>query len=324
LQTPLLSASPWQEWQPYAPYVGKNGKPLPEGTEITPGLLDHLQTLLPYRPEELFDGDFIRGWGPYDCCWTEAMVGCRVYRTGPSVWSEPFLSDWDRLNDLGFDFSNPWLQELLAVNRVLVENTGGEFPVCQALMRGPLDMVEAAVPTEMLYAGFYENPGGLGRLLDHCAKIFISAAEQRLEQTPPFHGGHMVRYEWGLWAPGTTVQYQADAMKNLSPQMYRDFLFEVDRRIAAGFDYSIFHTHSGSAHILPVLAEVPELKAIEVVFDPAPYGPPPMQLLSDFQMIQEAGKCLYIDGPLKRTELDQILQNLLPAGLALRVGIVEE
>ena len=39
---------------------------------------------------------------------------------------------------------------------------------------------------------------------------------------------------------------------------------------------------------------------------------------------KEAGKCLYIDGPLKRTELDQILQNLLPAGLALRVGIVEE
>lgn len=321
---PLLSVTPWQEWQPYAPYVRQDGNPLPEGTEIIPGLLNRLQTLIPYRPNELFDGAFIKGWGPYDCCWTEAMLGCRIFRAGPSVWTEPFLFDWDRVNDLTFDGSNPWLHELLAVNQVLVEHTRGNYPVCQALMRGPLDMVEAAVPTDMLYAGFYEEPGMLGKLLDHCAGIFIAVAKKRLEETPPFYGGYMVRSEWGLWAPGSTVQFQADAMKNLSPEMYRDFILDIDRRIATEFEYSIFHTHSGSAHILPVLAGVPELKAVEVVFDPSPYGPPPLQLLPSFEMLQRAGKSLYIDGPLKRSQLDQILETLSPAGLALRVGIVAE
>jgi hypothetical protein len=321
---PLLRVAPWQEWQPYPPFILKDGSSPSETYEITPGLLDPLASLEVTRPDRLVDGDFIGGWGAYDQCWTEALLGCRVRRVGPSVWTEPFLEDWEDAEGAPTEGNEGWLNELLRVNQVLVEAVGGAYPVSQPLMRGPLDMAVAAMPSERLYAGFYEAPERLRSFLERCAQIFVNAARRRLECTPRFHGGYAARYEWGLWAPGTTVQFQADASRNLSAHTYREFLFEIDRRIAGAFEYSIMHTHSGSRHILPVLAEVPELRAIEVSLDPAPYGPAPLELLADFETIQRAGKSLLISGPMRRGELEVLLERLSPVGLGIRAGVLPE
>ncbi len=319
---PLLHVRPYKEYEPYAPYVRRDGQPLLDGTELTPGLLDHLATSTPYRPQVPLDGDFIHGWGPYDSCWTEAILGCHVVRAGPSVWSEPFIHGWDEIDGLSWAGSSAWLEELLEISRALAAEVQGEFPLCQPLLRGPLDMAEAAVPTDLLFTSFYDNPAAVHKLLDHCTDVFVTTARRWLDTTPQFHGGYMIRYEWGLWAPGSTVQFQADAMRNLSPRMYRSFMFEIDRRISAQFEYPIIHTHSGSAHILPVLAQVPELRAIEVVLDPAPYGPPPLTLMPHLQTIQAANKSLLINGPMRRSDLDAILENLSPAGLCIRAALI--
>ncbi len=323
-ERPLLRVVPWQGWQPYPPFILRDGSTPGESYEITPGLLDPLASLQATRPTRLVDGDFICGWGAYDQCWTEALLGCRVRRVGPSVWTEPFLEDWEGVDDIPAEGNTAWLDELLRVNQILVEAVGSTYPVSQPLMRGPLDMAVAAMPSERLYAGFYEEPERLRKFLERCAHIFVQAAQRRLACTPRFHGGYAARYEWGLWAPGTTVQFQADASRNLSAQMYREFLFEIDRTIAGAFEYSIMHTHSGSRHILPVLLEVPELQAIEVSLDPAPYGPPPLELLSDFEMIQRVGKSLLISGPMRQAELDVLLERLSPVGLGIWAGLLPE
>ncbi len=89
-------------------------------------------------------------------------------------------------------------------------------------------------------------PERLRSFLEHCARVFVHAAHSRLDCAPSFYGGCAVRYEWGLRAPGTTVQFQADASHNLSARMYRKFLLDIDRAIARVFEYPIMHTHSGS------------------------------------------------------------------------------
>ena len=122
-------------------------------------------------------------------------------------------------------------------------------------------MVEAAVPTELLYPGFIDHAEAIRRLLEVCADIFINIAQRWLILTPRYYGGYAVRHTLGLWAPGMAVLFQADAMRNLSAQMYRDFLLDIDQRIAAQFEYPIIHTHSCSAHILPVLAAAPQPRA---------------------------------------------------------------
>ncbi len=319
---PLLRVAPWQDWQPYAPFVLRDGSAPTETYEITPGLLDPVASLQATRPSRLVDGDFICGWSAYDQCWTEAILGCGVKRAGPSVWSEPLVTSWDDVDRLPPAGSEEWLDELVKVNQVLIEEVQGIYPVSQPLMRGPLDMAEAALPAAMLYAGFYEEPDRLRGFLQHCARLFVEAASRRLAGTPRFHGGYAVRYEWGLWAPGTTVQFQADASRNLSARTYRQFLAPIDRTIADAFEYPIIHTHSGSHHILPVLVDELELKAIEVTLDPAPYGPPPLELLSDFLMIQQAGKSLLISGPMLEDELAVLLSRLSPVGLGIRAGLL--
>ena len=321
VERPLLHVAPWQDWKPYAPYVLRDRSILPDGGDITPGLLDPLANLEPNRPRSVLDGDMIRAWGLYDLCWTEAMLGCRIVRKGPSVWAQARFTDWNEVESAVWVDSSPWLDELLAANRLLVALVKGGYPVAQPLMRGPLDMAAAALPSEMLYTGFYERPEELRSLLNACADIFIAAVQQRLAQTPAFRGGYAARQEWGLWAPGTTVQFQADASRNLSPALYREFMWEIDRRIAGSFEYSIIHTHSGSSHILPVLIEEPELKAIEVTLDPLPYGPEPLSLLPMLQMVQQAGKSLYVSGPMKPHELNVLLEHLAPQGLAIGAGV---
>ena len=321
---PLMRVRPWVGWRPYAAFVRRDGTDLPDGSEIRPGVLDLVATAERYRPGELVDADFVGGWGPFDCCWTEALLGCRIVRSGASVWTEPFIEDWGQVDALSPDTSEAWLGEFLAANRALVAEAKGAYPICQPLMRGPLDMIEAAVPTDLLYAGFYDHPEQVRKLLRHCTDLFITAAQRRLAETPAFHGGYMGRYEWGLWAPGPTVQFQADAMRNLSPEMYRDFMFEVDQRIAGAFEYAIIHTHSGSGHIIPVLAEEPELQAIEVTLDPAPYAPPPLELLPQFKLVQERGKSLLISGPMTRSELETLRESLSPVGLGIRAGLLDE
>jgi hypothetical protein len=320
---PLLRVAPWQEWQPYLPFVCRDGALISETTELHPGMLDPIATLQATRPTQTLDGDMICGWGAYDQCWTEAMLGCRVLRGGPSVWSEAFVTSWAQADALPRTGLQEWVDEFLAINRALVSEAGGRYPVSQPLMRGPLDMAEAALSADMLYTGFYEQPERLQRFLAMCADLFVSAAQKRLAETPLFHGGYAVRYEWGLWAPGPTVQFQADASRNISAQTYRSFLFEIDRRIARAFEYPIIHTHSGSAHILPVLVEEPELRAIEVTLDPAPYGPPPLTLLPAFKMVQRGGKALFISGPMQQSDLDAFLAHLSPAGLAIRAGLLD-
>jgi len=321
---PLLRVAPWQEYQPYPPFILRDGSAPTETYEITPGLLDPLASLQATRPARLVDGDFIGGWGAYDQCWTEALLGCRVLRVGGSVWTEPFIHDWQDVDRLPAEGNEAWLDELLRANQVLVEAVGGSYPVSQPLMRGPLDMAEAAMSSAMLYAGFYEVPERLRSFLELCGGVFVQAARRRLDCTPPFHGGYAVRCEWGLWAPGTTVQFQADASRNLSECMYREFLFEVDRMIAGAFEYPIMHTHSGSHHILPVIMDIPELRAIEVSLDPAPYGPSPLDLLPEFEEVQRAGKSLLISGPMRQVELRVLLERLSPVGLGIRAGLLPE
>ena len=321
---PLLRIVPWQDWQPYPPFILRDGSTPIETYEITPGLLDPLASLQATKPVRLVDGDFIGGWGAYDQCWTEALLGCRVLRAGPSVWSEPIISDWADMDRVPAEGNEAWLKELLHVNQILVDAVGGAYPVSQPLLRGPLDMAEAAMSSTMLYAGFYEATENLRSFLQLCARVFVRAARSRLDHTPRFHGGYAVRYEWGLWAPGTTVQFQADASRNLSARVYREFLFDIDRTIASAFEYPIMHTHSGSHHILPVIMDLPELRAVEVTLDPAPYGPPPLDLLPDFERIQEAGKSLLISGPMRGADLKALLDRLSPVGLGIRAGLLPE
>ena len=104
--------------------------------------------------------------------------------------------------------------------------------------------------------------------------------------------------------------------------MYREFVAPLDREMARQFDYSIIHLHSGQLQMLSAVLDIPELTAIQIAIDPAPYAPPAGELLEHFEAVQQAGKSLLLTGPVTPGELEQLLAKLSPVGLALRLGLM--
>ncbi len=106
-----------------------------------------------------------------------------------------------------------------------------------------------------------------------------------------------------------------------SLKAYREFFQECDRRIVAGFEYSIMHTHSANAKLVTGLLEIPELAAIQVLLDPT--GPSVAQMLPLFERVQDSGKALLITHELSDDALTPLLSKLSPRGLALERMVSE-
>ncbi|MEW6753927.1 MAG: uroporphyrinogen decarboxylase family protein [Candidatus Latescibacterota bacterium] len=306
------------------PLAASGGIPLANGGHAREG--EHLS---PERidPERFYGeglergalvrGDFVGGVGIPHLCWTEAIVGCpvRVVTGGP--WAQPFGRDWRRPAELEPD--SPWLGLLTDFTALLLRRTGGNRPVIQPLMRGPIDMMASALGHEEACLALVEEPGAAGAFLDLCARFFLVAARRQAEGTPALCGGHVCAY--GIWAPGTVVRTQADNATMLSPAVYRDVVLPHERTVIEAFDFPLIHLHSGCLHVAELLAGVPALKAIQVSID-YPGGP----LASDVLPILErvAGrKSLILTGPVTRRELAALERLADQGSLCLQVELLD-
>lgn len=315
---PLLSVGWYEPLQRRQPFRLADGSLTQEGTRLLPELMDaHHLVEQQEPPSAVVSGGFIQASAPYDLCWNEAIAGCPIHWKTGHVWSEPFLNDVDDLERLRVVSDNPWLNMLLEMTRLLVEQAEGRYPVCLPLLRGPIDIASALIGDESLCWTIVDEPVRFKHLLEVCTQVFITVAKAWAAVAPPFQGGSC---EYGIWAPGRIVRLQADNAALLSPRLYRDFLLPCDARICAAFDYPLIHTHSGVLHIMvDALLALEPLRAIQVSMD-YPGGPPLAELLPLFRQIN-AHKPLIITGPVSQSELDILLQSLSPRGVCLQVTL---
>lgn len=307
--------------QPRRPFLLADGSLVTEGRLLTPELLD-TQGLadLSGQPKETVRGNFFCGVAPYDLCWAEAIVGCPIRWKSGHVWSEPIPESPNHLENLIVSPANPWLLKLLEVTRELVRRAQGRYPVCQPLLRGPIDILSAAAGDEPSLWAMVDEPRRFRKWLDACTDAFLTVAQSWLKASAPFHGGAI---EYGLFATGSVVRTQADNAALLSPRAYREFLLPCDKRLCQCFDYPLIHTHSGGLHImLDALLELDRLRAIQVSLD-YPAGPSVAQLLPLLKQAN-AEKPLIITGGLSQAELDLLLETLSPSGLCLQVALHEQ
>lgn len=310
---PLLSVGRYGEYRERDPFPLASGRLVGEGDLLRPEDIAP-QPLAGGHYGPLVVGDFFQGVSPYDLCWTETIAGCALRWRSGYVWAEPFLAE---PLELSLAAEDPWLVRLLEITRLQVERAQGEYPVCQPLLRGPVDMAAAALGDEALCLALIDQPERARRLLDSCTEIFIAVARAWTAVVPPFAGGYCL---YGLWAPGTMVRTQCDNAALLSPELYRDFLLPCDERICADFDFPLIHTHSGFVGMVaPILIQVRGLRAVQVSLD-WPAGPGVAELLPAFRLLN-AHLPLIITGALTQAELDLLLQHLSPRGLCLQVDI---
>jgi hypothetical protein len=112
---------------------------------------------------------------------------------------------------------------------------------------------------------------------------------------------------------------QEDASGLYSPALYREFLQPLDRYLAGRYANSFIHLHSTSMFILDAFLEIEELRCFEINNDAI--GPPLIEMVPYFQMVQKAKRSLLVRGALTPDDAKLLMDSLEPRGLYLLVVV---
>jgi len=260
------------------------------------------------------DGDLVRAeWAVPSLPWTEAIAGCPVHVLWESgtTWAGLSLAPSAPLASYHPGIRRDWLNKLGACTQALVEQPGRRYWVSTTLMRGPLDMLAAMIGSQRLCVAFVDEPKEVERLLDFCTSAWIEAAQVQLAVIPAERGGYTNRY--AVWAPGTSVVYQADLSSVISPGTYEEFLLPCSVRITQSFDYITVHSHSAGQTQLDLRLNLDGLDCIEIAIDPT--GPSVEDLLPMLSMVLARKPLVMMGSNEEQTRL--LVESLPSEGLCI-------
>jgi len=288
-----------------------------EDVELRPEALDLDRLAGPARPEGPLerDGDRLRTVEPYARVpWVEAILGCPIRASirGGAMRARHLVEDWAGWRGVARSRRDEWLEALLGQVDRLLARSGGRAAVTQTLMRGPVDLAEAALGPRLLALSIYDEPVALGRFLQEATALFLEILGAQWARIPPLAGGTVNPF--GVWAAGRSVRTQCDASAILSARQYREVFLPWDLEICRAVPYSVMHLNSGSLRTVPALLEGEQPRAIQVTLDPEPAGPPVAALTDVFRRILER-KPLIVDGYLTDEQIAALLGALPHGGL---------
>ena len=302
------------------PYPLSDERSAVKPVKLTPDLIDipRLLGLDQARPAPI-DNNKVNWVGPvFPEAWMESVVGCPVYASAFSCTAKPvtnsvesFASDFQ----LSEALQSPWLKVMDKVIETAVGFAGTDIAVRQLHMRGIIDMLAACIGEESLCLALHDRDRHLNQLGDAFTQLYIEVALRGLHLRPQWNGGYVST--WGLFAPGSLLDYQADASSMIAPDLYKEFFIKYDSSIISEFEHSIVHVHACGLHIIDALLQIDELNAIEISLDRETGVWFPQKLIDYCKEIQSAGKSVLIYGQLSKAELEVFLAALSPVGLAI-------
>jgi hypothetical protein len=256
--------------------------------------------------------------------WLEAMAGCRVMvPDGKSVWPDMPEAPVD---DIVYDPANPWLRKLLEVLQTVVDHAARRYAVGLSHLRGPADILVALHGSARFFMLFFEQPERVMALAHQAAELWRQVVKAEMRIVPAYRGGYGVR-QFGLWAPQPAVWLQDDTSSMMSEDHYRQLFLDAMHRMSH-LPYGVLHLHIGSLHVAETLAQVPNVRAVNVYFDDPQVtlaeAMPTLQRLQANDVPLILAKDVYQGFTL--SEYREILDGLSPRGLSihLKADSVEE
>jgi hypothetical protein len=260
--------------------------------------------------------DFIKGVCPISAIpWMEGILGCRLQRSGQTVWAEERKASWDELANVGLTPEAPWFRKYLEFVRVLAANAAGRYPVGIPILRGVSDVMGALRGHTESILDLLEHPEEAKILGGRAADALIALTKAHHATTGPFRGGYFIE-QYCMWAPGPIVRLQEDESAVYSPTLYRDIVLESDRRIARAFPYSLIHLHSSSLFLLDDFLSIREIGVFQINRDVGEMGLP--ELIPYLKRIQADGRRIFLRGPLDAEDFKLVAKELSPTGLMVQ------
>ncbi|MBM3187188.1 MAG: hypothetical protein FJZ90_00510 [Chloroflexi bacterium] len=295
-----------------------------EERELLPGDLQP-ESALPYY-EQLYEmeaalpDDAHRATQPFPAVpWMEAIVGCSIRRAGPHFWAERLALSLDELGDICYDPANLWVRRYLECLDYYAQRFPAH-PTGQAILRGPTDLLAAALGDEAAVLSLVERSEEARRALQAFSNVIAGLIKHQWAHTPPFAGGYVIgQYE--LWAPGPVARLQEDAISLYSPRLYRDLVLPLDEELCGLTPYNLMHLHASCRHLLPLILGNEKLGAVQISKDE---GNLTLEdILPALEAIQAAGKPLVVKGRFTEDEVGLMKRHLRCAGLSVQ-PVVDE
>ncbi len=308
-------------WFPFQRFSSLSG--IPDGGNISSSMLDPDECLNDY--EDFFsrsletEDDLIKGVCPISAIpWMEAILGANLRRNRDSVWADERGLSWEDIDRLKVEKSNIWLTTYLSFVRELSIQAGGRFPVGLPILRGVTDLFGMLRGHTESLMDCMAEPELSRKACELCADALIRVVGLHHEAAGDFHGGYYIE-QYNMWAPGPLVRMQEDSTAVYSPDLYRDIVLAYDSKIADAYPYSMMHIHSASLFLLESFLEIKNLDIFQINKDICEMDLP--QMMPYLKRIQDAGRLLYIRGPLTADDFRLAAKELSPDGLVLQTVV---
>ena len=200
--------------------------------------------------------------------WLEAICGCRVMvPDGKSLWPEATEATGAARGEK-LSPRQPLAGAAAASAGAVVAHAAGRYPVSLSHLRGPTDILSAMLGSQGLLTALYDEPERVTNLAQQAAQVWLRVARAQEAIVPAYRGGYAIR-QFGLWSPERSVWLQDDTSSMMSLRHYRRNFIEPMRPMSV-YPYGVLHLHAPSLHIAETLADVPNIRAINVYFDSRP------------------------------------------------------
>jgi len=274
--------------------IKSNREVLPDDIAMDDFIKD-VETFICWNEE--LDSDFFYPVAPYLFIpWMEAIIGCPIFAGRDSFYAEPFIKDWSLFSGkVDLSNNNKWLCKLIEMTSILAVYLDGRYPMASSThLRGPADMMAAALGQKEFPLELYDNPDKLKKMCTLFSETFVNVARtvNNIVKKSKFKG--YTSNLFGIWTEGICQFFQDDALAFLSPKFYKELILESHILIDNSFSSTLYHLHPVSIFAIDELIKFKNLKIIEVNIEPEAIGPSTQELIPHIKKIQDSGKAVIL------------------------------
>jgi hypothetical protein len=176
------------------------------------------------------------------------------------------LATCEDLTTVAFDRENPYFQRIRRELAYLAGASQGAFGVnIEPGMSISTTISQLRGGTQFMF-DVADRPDEIRALGEAILEALLALQSEAVAHNPLPEG---TAHRWlNYWHPGTGFWFSEDDAVMLSAARYRDLFLDLDRRLCAGVDLAVAHWHTVGLHLLPVLLEIPNLRMVQLSFDP--------------------------------------------------------
>jgi len=196
-----------------------------------------------------------------------AWLGTAVRLQETTCLPTPMLETPADLDRLALSIETRWYRIMHDSYAYLHRRNDGGFFVSVRGTMSPMD-IGNAIRGDALFSDFLADPAFAHRLM-----AFLTAAmrwyyDQILDWADEVAGGRIFMYHSGWMADRTIGHMTNDAAMLCGPKIYDTFGFPYESQLTASYAGALYHVHNQKLHFAPQVAQLPNLKLLEVTNDP--------------------------------------------------------